>query len=96
MSLHPPTMTMQRWVREAAEPAMPGESVKAAINRAARALHMPYARARAHWYGLARMVPAEEYLTARARRQAVLQQRIDAMQAETMRLLQEIEGAGAP
>lgn len=55
---------MRGLVRWAAMPAEPGESVKAAINRAARRLGLRHARARQHWYGQARSVPAEEWIAA--------------------------------
>lgn len=57
---------MQRYVREAAEPARPGETAKEAMNRAARVLNLKAARVRELWYGRARLVPAEEHEAARA------------------------------
>lgn len=41
---------MQRIARLAAEPRAPGDSTKAAIGRAARALGLSYRRARSFWY----------------------------------------------
>jgi len=41
---------MQSITRRAAEPWLPGDSVKAAIGRAARALGIGYRRARSFWY----------------------------------------------
>ena len=55
-------------VREAAEPASPGDSVKSAIRRAARRLGLTAARAHGHWYGRVRWVPAHEMDALRARR----------------------------
>lgn len=52
---------MRGIVRRAAEPARPGESVKAAIGRAARVLALDWGRARSLWYGDARVaVRADE------------------------------------
>lgn len=55
---------MRGLVRWAAQPAEPGESVKAAIGRAARRLGLSHARVHQHWYGRARSVPAEEWIAA--------------------------------
>jgi hypothetical protein len=73
---------IQRIVRQAAEPAAPGESVKAAIGRAARLLGLPYARARAHWYGLARLIPAEEADALRLARIQLIRERAVRLRAE--------------
>lgn len=45
------TAEMRGIVKLAAEPALPGESVKAAIGRAARQLSLNYRRAYTFWYG---------------------------------------------
>jgi Mg-chelatase subunit ChlI len=41
---------MQKITRLAAEPRAPGDSTKAAIDRAARSLRLTYRRARSFWY----------------------------------------------
>lgn len=50
----------RRRVMIAAYPGRPGESVKAAIRRAAHRLSLPFSRTRALWYGLARRIDAAE------------------------------------
>jgi hypothetical protein len=72
----------QQIVREAAEPAVPGESVKAAIGRAARALGLSYARARGHWYRQARLIPAEEADALRLARIHLIRERAARLRAE--------------
>lgn len=76
------TDEMHRLVHEAAQPAVPGERVVAAITRAARRLGLPYGRARAHWYRLARQVTAEEADALRARRADLREQRIRQLEHE--------------
>lgn len=49
---------MQAAVRVIASPSIPGESVKAAISRAARRSGLSFSQARRLWYGLWRDVPA--------------------------------------
>lgn len=73
---------IHRLVREAAEPAIPGERVTGAIQRAARALGLSYARARSHWYGLARLVPAEEADALRLARIQLNRERVARLRAE--------------
>ena len=51
---------MQAIVRAAAEPWAPGDTVKAAINRATRVLGLPHRRTFAFWYLQARAVHAHE------------------------------------
>lgn len=51
---------IRRRVMIAAYPGRPGESVKAAIRRAAHRLSLPFSRTRALWYGLARVIKASE------------------------------------
>ena len=66
---------MQAITRHAAEPWLPGESVKAAIGRAARTLGIGYRRARSFWYGEAVAVRAIEADRMRAAELALLAQR---------------------
>ncbi|EHM01403.1 hypothetical protein HMPREF9946_02142 [Acetobacteraceae bacterium AT-5844] len=77
---------IQQIVRQAAEPSQAGESVKAAIGRAARSLGLSYSRARAHWYGLARMVPAEEADALRRARIQLIRERAARLRAELLAL----------
>lgn len=51
---------MKMLVRRAAEPARAGESVKAAINRAARTLGLSHGRVKRYWYGEIQVPPAHE------------------------------------
>lgn len=78
----PVTLEMASIMRDAAQPGVPGESVKAAIGRAARRLGLPYERARAIWYGQARMIRAEEADRLRARRIEIARQRLGLLQRE--------------
>lgn len=57
---------MRNLVRQAAEPARPGESVKAAIGRAARVLGLSHGRVKRYWYGEIQVPPAHEVDAARA------------------------------
>ncbi len=57
---------MRNLVRQAAEPARPGESVKAAIGRAARVLGLGHGRVKRYWYGEIQVPPAHEVDAARA------------------------------
>lgn len=74
---------MQSITRSAAGPWQPGDSVKAAIGRAARTLGIGYRRARSFWYGEAVSVRAFEADRMRAAEQLLLQQR-------QRRLMQEL------
>lgn len=56
---------MRRLVRQAAEPARPGESVKAAILRASRVLGLGHGRVKRYWYGEILVPPAHEVDAAR-------------------------------
>ena len=68
---------------EAAEPRGPQETIRAAILRASRVLGLRYARARALWYGDARVrVRAEEADALRVARRALAAQRIARLQAK--------------
>ncbi|MGD0109223.1 MAG: hypothetical protein ABSC06_35075 [Rhodopila sp.] len=66
---------MQAITRRAAEPWAPGDSVKAAIGRAARALGIGYRRARSFWYCENVAVRALEADRLRAAELAMLAQR---------------------
>lgn len=57
---------MKTLVRRAAEPARPGESVKAAIGRAARVLGLTHGRTKRYWYGEIQVPPAHEVDVIRA------------------------------
>lgn len=78
----PVTVEMAAIMRDAAQPVPPGDSVKAAIGRAARRLGLPYERARAIWYGQARLIRAEEADRLRARRRDLARQRLAQLQHE--------------
>ena len=58
---------MRELVRRAAEPARAGESVKAAISRAARYLGLTYGRCKRYWYGEIEVPPAHEVDSIRSR-----------------------------
>lgn len=77
---------MQGIVRSAAEPGTAGESVKVAINRAARTLGLGYSRARSYWYGEVKAVPAHEADALREARLRILDQRIAHTERELLRL----------
>lgn len=74
---------MQAITRSAAEPWLPGESVKAAILRASRTLGIGYRRARSFWYGEQVSVRAFEADRMRAAELRLLSQR-------QRRLMQEL------
>lgn len=57
---------MRKLVRQAAEPARAGESVKAAIGRAARVLGLGHGRVKRYWYGEIQVPPAHEVDAVRA------------------------------
>lgn len=61
-----------RFVRLAAEPRAVGDSIKAAINRAARKLHWSPTRTRDIWYGHARRIDVAEMDALRALERARL------------------------
>lgn len=81
-NLPPVTAELRSIVIEASWPAEPGESVKAAIGRAARKLSLSYARTRAYWYDLVKMVPAEEADALRAARRQLRRDRLARLDAE--------------
>jgi hypothetical protein len=81
---------MRHIVRCAAEPAAPGESVKAAIGRAARRLALDWGRARSLWYGDARVrVSADEADRLRRLHQARQSARLAELRADLALLEQE-------
>ena len=92
---------MRGIVRAAAVPSRPGESVKAAIGRAARALALDWGRARSLWYGDARVaVRADEADRLRRLHQmrqtvrlAELRAEIAAHEADLARLAVQLERA---
>ena len=86
---------MQAIVRAAAQPAVAGESVKAAIGRAARRLRLGYGRTRSHWYGLARLVSAEEADRLRELRLTLALDRLEQMERERASLRQWVETMSA-
>jgi hypothetical protein len=66
---------MQSITRNAAGPWQPGDSVKAAIGRAARTLGIGYRRARSFWYGESVAIRATEADRMRAAERALLAER---------------------
>jgi hypothetical protein len=76
------TVEMQAITRHAAEPWLPGDSVKAAIGRAARALGIGYRRARSFWYGESVAVRAIEADRLRAAAALLLTQRRQRLEQE--------------
>ena len=89
----PVAAEMRSIVVEAAWPAEPGESVKAAILRASRRLKLGYSRARAYWYEQVRLVPAEEADRLRAARAALRAERLARLDAEMVLLRAQIGDA---
>src|SRR5574340_852005 len=83
-------LEMQSIVREAAVPAIPGETVKAAIGRAARRLQLGFGRARRYWYGEVRAVPAQEADRLRAIRKLLLEERLRRMDSEMERIRERL------
>jgi hypothetical protein len=84
---------MQGITRLAAEPVPPGDNVKGAIGRAARALHLTYRRAYSLWYGAEKtLVREEEAARLRVERTRLLELRLERLGreiAETERLIAE-------
>jgi hypothetical protein len=78
----PVASEMRSIVLEAAWPPVPGESVGAAIQRAARRLHLGFSRTRSYWYGLVRLVPAEEADRLRAAPVRLMTERLARIDAE--------------
>ena len=104
-----PTVEASELIRRAAEPRPVGDSVKAAITRAARRVGLGYERAKAIWYAEARRVDASEMdrlravAAERARRQEEagidahreLVDRITAIEARLAALDADISGRGS-
>ena len=67
METHVFLSEMKSYCREAAQPVQPGESVKALIGKAAKALGLPASRVKGYWYNEAKQVPAPELYAARER-----------------------------
>ena len=82
----------QRLVRAAAEPWQPGDSIKAGIGRAARALGLGYRRAQQAWYRQPAAWRAAELDAMRARHRDVLMRRQDRLRAELATLAVLIGG----
>ena len=82
---------MQRIVRSAAEPAVPGESVKAALGRAARRLGLGYRRARTFWYGDACSVRAWEADRLRTLQLRLIEERLQRLDHERAMLRAQLE-----
>ncbi len=75
---------MRELVRRAAEPARAGESVKAAISRAARFLGLSYGRCKRYWYGEIEVPPAHEVDSVRSRMESRAVVKLSAQPAEGM------------
>jgi hypothetical protein len=76
-------------LRQLAEPAVPGESMKAAINRAARRAGIPAGLGKRLWYGEARRIDADTMDQIReraARDEQVLRETLDARRTLAERL----------
>jgi hypothetical protein len=84
---------MQTITRRAAEPWLPGDSVKAAIGRASRALGIGYRRARSFWYGEAVAVRAIEADRMRAAEQALLAKRRQRLEHELAAIEARLDAA---
>lgn len=76
------TREMSAIVREAAEPGYAGESVKAAIRRAAFRLALSYRRAKSYWYGDVKLVPAHEADRLRKAKRQILRDRASRLNSE--------------
>jgi hypothetical protein len=87
---------MQRIVRRAGEPWTPGDSVKAAISRAARRLGLSFRRTRSIWYADPRAaIRAYEADELRRREWALLLDRKHRLDAELAQLTARIDEAHA-
>jgi hypothetical protein len=84
---------MQSITRRAAEPWQPGDSVKAAIGRAARTLGIGYRRARSFWYGESVAVRAIEADQMRAADSLALTQRRQRLEHELAAIKARLKGA---
>jgi hypothetical protein len=84
---------MQSITRNAAGPWQPGDSVKAAIGRAARALGINYRRARSFWYGESVAVRATEADRMRAAETLMLKQRRQRLEQELATIKAKLDAA---
>jgi len=84
---------MQAITRRAAEPWLPGDSVKAAIGRASRALGIGHRRARSFWYGEAAAVRAVEADRMRAAELLLLAQRERRLEHELAAIKARLDAA---
>lgn len=85
---------MRDALRAAAAAGMtPGESVKAAIRRAAQRLGLAYGRARSLWYGEARRIDAHEADLVRSRVRAFALEEIRQLKERLARLDREVAHA---
>ena len=84
---------MQAITRAAAEPWVPGDSVKAAIGRAARTLGIGYRRARSFWYGDEVAVRAIEADRMRIAELHLLTQRQQRLRAELALIKARLDGS---
>lgn len=84
---------MQSITRSAAGPWQPGDSVKAAIGRAARTLGIGYRRARSFWYGEQVSVRAFEADRMRAAETLLLTQRRQRLEQELAALRARLDAA---
>ena len=91
--MQPVASEMRSIVMEAAWPPVPGESVGAVIQRAARRLELGYARVRSYYYGLVRMVPAEEADRLRVVQRQMMAERLARLDAEAALIRAQL-GAG--
>lgn len=73
---------MRSYVREAAEPCQPGDSVKAQQNRASVVLRKPTGWIKRAWYGERKQYPAEEYLETRRRIEEKRRREIERLRAQ--------------
>ena len=86
-------LEMQAITRRAAEPWLPGDSVKAAIGRASRALGIGHRRARSFWYGEAAAVRAVEADRMRAAEALLLTKRRQQLEHELAAIKARLDAA---
>lgn len=87
---------MRHYVRRAAEPAEPGEHLKALWRRASQRLGLPVARVQKYWYGLINSPLAHELEQCRVRleyKSAVRSETLAARLGEITREIEELERA---
>lgn len=78
---------MSSLVREVADFAAPSPNWKDRVSAAARVLKLPFGRAKAHYYGQARRVEAEEMDRARAAAEELREARLRRQAGEHLRWL---------